>query len=193
MTATMTPTGTPTITATGTSTGTATVTPTDTLTPLASYTLTATPTASPSPTATDNPTATLTETPTSTPTPLPNVPGKVTGGGNIDSVNGKATFGFVIQYSVGDSNPSGNLTFKDHATGLALKATSFTLLYIDGKHATIIGEATVNGQPNLAFILEVSDQGEPGTDDTFKLQIPALDGYSAGGVITGGNLQVAAQ
>jgi hypothetical protein len=119
-----------------------------------------------------------------------NTPGKVTGGGNVDMPSGKITFGFVVQYSADDQSPSGNLTFKDHANGLSLKATSFTLLYINGNDAMITGYAVVNDVPNLAFTLDVTDMTEPGTGDTFTLQIPALNGYSTGGVITGGNIKV---
>jgi hypothetical protein len=120
-----------------------------------------------------------------------NTPGKVTGGGNIDSSSGKATFGFVIQYDAGAANPSGNLTFVDHDRKMNLKADSFTLLYIDGNHATITGYATVNGVPNLAFVLDVTDNDESGSNDMFKIQIPGLNEYSYGGVITGGNIKVA--
>jgi hypothetical protein len=96
----------------------------------------------------------------------------------------------VIRYDAGDVNPSGNLTFMDHSEKLSLKASSFTLLYIDGDHAMITGFATVNGVSNVFFTLDVYDYGEPGTADVFMLQIPDLNGYSAGGVITGGNIQV---
>jgi len=103
---------------------------------------------------------------------------------------GKLTFGFVVQYEAGAANPSGNLTFMDHVNKLNLKATSFTLLYINGTHAKITGYATVNGTSNIPFTLDVYDYGEPGSSDIFMLQIPALNGYSMGGVITGGNIQV---
>jgi hypothetical protein len=141
---------------------------------------------------TNTPTNTPTHTPTSTPTPtpLPNTPGKVTGGGNVDMSSGKVTFGFVVQYSDGELTPSGNLTFKDHGANISLKATSFTMLNISGSHAEITGYATVNGESNVAFTLNLEDLGEPGSSDAFMIQIPALNGYSAGGTITGGNIQI---
>ena len=203
-TATNTPTYTPTNTATSTPTftqtpsytptNTATSTPTFTLTPSYTPTNTATdaPTFTPTSTFTYTPTHTPTPTPTNTPTPtpLPNTPGKVNGGGNMDISSGKVTFGFVVQYSDGEPTPSGNLTFKDHGANISLKATSFTLLYIAENQAIVRGYATVNDQSNLEFELIVSDFGEPGSNDTFMIQIPALNGYSAGGVLTGGNIQI---
>src|SRR5207244_11788351 len=67
-------------------------------------------------------------------------PGKVTGGGYIEpdgtmspaelliqtgtnaSVGGKATFGFVVQFTAGAANPTGNLTYNDHGANVTIKA-----------------------------------------------------------------------
>jgi len=121
---------------------------------------------------------------------IQNTPGSVTGGGNIELPQKKGTFGLVIRYAAGNENPVGNLTFMDHGSKLTLKASSFTLLYIDDQHALIIGFATVNGIRNTPFILEVYDYGSPGSTDVFMIQIPTLNGYSVGGVIAGGNIQI---
>jgi hypothetical protein len=119
-----------------------------------------------------------------------NTPGKVTGGGNIDLSSGKATFGFVVQYDANATSPSGNLTFMDHSAKLSLKASSFTLLYINDNHARIIGYATVNGVSNISFTLDVYDYGKPGKADIFTIQIPEMNGYLIGGVVSGGNIRV---
>jgi hypothetical protein len=124
---------------------------------------------------------------------LTNTPGKVTGGGNLNMSDGKATFGFVVQYYNGKLTPSGNLTFKDHNANISLKATSFTLLHIRGNQAIVRGYATVNNQSSLEFELIVDDLGEKGSTDTFKIQIPALNGYSAGGPMSGGNIQISSK
>jgi len=121
---------------------------------------------------------------------ITNTPGKVTGGGNINLTSGKATFGFVIQYAAGAASPSGNLTFKDHTEKLDLKASSFTLLYINDNHARITGYATVNGVSNISFTMDVFDYGEPGTADIFMIQIPDMNHYSIGGTVSGGNIKV---
>ena len=203
-TPTFTPTHTATNTPTFTPTNTLTETPTDTLTYTPTNTLTNTPTFTPTNTATDTPTYTPTDTPTNTPTntpthtptytptptPIFSTPGKVTGGGNVDMPSGNITFGFVVQYSNGALTPTGNLTFKDHGANISLKATSFKLLYVSGNHALITGYATVNGEVNMEFILNVEDFGEHGSSDTFLIQIPALNGYSTGGILSGGNIQI---
>jgi hypothetical protein len=124
--------------------------------------------------------------------PVPtNTSCKVTGGGNIDLANGgKITFGFVVQYDAGAESPSGNLTFMDHTTQLNLKGFSFALLCVTNTHARITGYATVDGSSTLSFILDLYDYGEPGSADVFRIQIPEMNNYSAGGTLTGGNIQI---
>lgn len=102
---------------------------------------------------------------------------------------GRAAFGFEVKYSRG-ANPFGHLTFKDRGANVSLKATSFTLLNISGKHVVITGYATVNGQANVAFILNVYDFGRHGSSDKFMIQIPSLNGYSAAGFLKEGNIQI---
>jgi len=207
-TSTSTATGTPTYTSTFTATNTLVYTPTYTLTYTPTFTATNTPSFTPTNTAvyTSTPTATATltftstntstntatYTPTNTPTATPrsSTPGKVTGGGNIDLSMGKVTFGFVIQYKAGDTGPTGNLTFIDHSVKLRLKASSFTLLNINGNHALIVGYATVNGVPDVLFTLDVYDNGTPGASDIFLMQIPDLNDYSFEGTVSGGNINL---
>ncbi|HKJ40255.1 MAG TPA: post-COAP-1 domain-containing protein [Anaerolineales bacterium] len=203
-TATNTPSNTPTYTSTSTATSTLTYTstayntPTNTVTSTLTFTSTTsnTPTKTATSTPADTATSTLTftptasNTPTNTPTPLPNTPGKVTGGGNIDLTDGKLTFGFVVQHDEGDENPSGNLTFKDHSAKLSMKATSFTLLSINGNHARITGYATVNGVTNISFTVDIYQQDEPGKEDILMIQIPDTNDYSTGGTISGGNIKI---
>src|SRR5574341_1118852 len=193
---TLTPTATHTPTPTPTnkpiSTATDTSTPTDTPTPTATATSTPTPTSfdTPTPTETFTPTPAFTPTPTSTSAPMANTPGKVTGGGTIGSKKGgaKATFGFTVNYSEGDSAPKGNLTYQDHETDLRLSAASFDLLVIEGTHARFTGTAIVNDRQEVRFEVEIDDLSQLASSDTFTIKIPAMDGYTAGGVLTGGNL-----
>jgi hypothetical protein len=71
-----------------------------------------------------------------------------------------------------------------------LKATSFEQLVINGSHAKFSGLATVNGQKNVWFEVTVFDSHKRGSTDKFMIKIPALDDYSAGGTLTGGNITV---
>jgi hypothetical protein len=180
-----TPTDTPIDTPTSTPTDTATATPTDT--PTSTPTDTATVTATETPTDTPTATATPTDTPTSTPTPITSTPGKVTGGGTFDSNQIKATFGFEIQYREGDVAPRGNLTYQDHTSSLHLKDVSFDLLVIQGNHAWFTGTGMLDDGQLVAFTVDVSDFGQSGM---FNISIPALDGYTAGGSLDGGNVTV---
>jgi hypothetical protein len=211
-TATRTPTDTPTNTLTYTSTNTATFTPTltDTATdtptstpthtptvtatfsqtPTEALTPTSTATATDTLTATQTPTDTATNTPTST--PIVSTPGKVTGGGTISFNQDpfKATFGFTINYDEGDSAPRGNLTYQDHTADFRLKADSFDLLVIDGNHAWFSGTGTINDGQTVSFTVEVNALSKLGLSDTFSISIPALDGYTAGGDMSGGNITI---
>lgn len=197
-TATDTPTVTPTYTATDTPTFTPTFTPTDTSTYTPTNTLTETPTATntatDTPTATQTPTNTPTFTPTSTPTPTPifSTPGKVTGGGNIGSDQGKdkITFGFNISYNAGDAEPKGNLTYQDHGADIRLKVTSFDLLVIQGNHVWFTGVGVLNDGQLVTFRVEIDALSRLGQPDTFKIFIPALNSYAAGGALTGGNITI---
>lgn len=211
---TLTPTDTPTETATEIPTDTATDpatgtevlpdTPTDTLTPslMPSQTETPSETATLVPTETstmlpsETPTATETqfvdiptETPTDAPvpTPLSNTPGKVTGGGTIDvdQQGGKATFGFVVDYKPGDPAPNGNLTYQDHTTNMRLKATSFDMLVIEGNHAWFSGTGTTDDGQTISFTVAVDV-----SNNMFYLSIPALNGYTAVNVMSGGNITI---
>jgi hypothetical protein len=78
----------------------------------------------------------------------------------------------------------------DHTTQLSLKGFSFTLACIDGSHAKITGYATVDGSSAVSFILDLYDNAEPGSSDVFRIQIPEMNGYTVGGTIYGGNIQI---
>src|SRR5205823_6324150 len=58
--------------------------------------------------------------------------------------------------------------------------------------ASTPGRATVNGMAGIGFLVEVQDLGDAGSagamPDTFNIVLD--DGYSAGGVLVNGNLQV---
>jgi fibro-slime domain-containing protein len=108
-------------------------------------------------------------------------PGKVTGGGWI--TDAKNSFGFNARY--GDAE-SGHLTYHDKVAGLKLASTAITLVQTTGTHAVLAGTGVVNGVV-VTWRVEVDDNGEPGRSDTFRISWP---GYSAGGVLNGGNVQI---
>ena len=70
----------------------------------------------------------------------------------------------------------------------AREVVDVTSLTRSGTHATIFGTATINGT-TTAFRIDVDDHGEPGAGrDTFR--IVTSSGYSPGGILKGGNIQV---
>lgn len=117
----------------------------------------------------------------------PSTPGaKVTGGGWIEASGGKGTFGLTAQVKNG---PSGNLTYQDHPQDRMVKSTAITSVMVSGNCATILGRARVNGSGDFGFQVRVCDIDEPGKDaDTFSITMS--DGYTAGGTLQGGNIQI---
>jgi hypothetical protein len=111
---------------------------------------------------------------------------KVTGGGWIDVPGGKGTFGLTAQ--VNATTPTGNLTYQDHVQNRTVKSTMITAVIVSDNCARILGTATVNGAGALVFEVIVCDNGEPGKDDTFEINMS--DGYSASGTLRGGNVQI---
>ncbi len=113
-----------------------------------------------------------------------NIPGKVSGGGFLAA--GDSSFAFTSKFVAGMAAPTGNVNYHDKSAGIHLKSTAITSSIITGTHATIRGTATVNGV-EVEFRIETDDLGEPGRSDTFSIE---WAGYSRGGVISGGNIQI---
>ena len=119
-------------------------------------------------------------------------PGKVTGGGNIGSDQGKdkITFSLNISYQKDDTQPQGNLTYQDHKADVRLKAKAFQHMIINGNHIGITGTGILNDGQLVWFTLEMDASGKLGQAGTFYIHIPALNGYEAGGALTGGYITI---
>jgi hypothetical protein len=114
--------------------------------------------------------------------------GHITGGGQVLDASGSDydAFGFTAQSD--NSGIKGECTMVDPAASVKIKCLDVTTVSKSGTHATLFGDATVNGTPTT-YRIDVDDLGEPGTgNDTFKLQ--TASGYTAGGVIQSGNIQI---
>ena len=130
--------------------------------------------------------------------PPPNSPGQATGGGQVSTeqaemsisrgigAGGRANFAFDAEYSGGVV--SGDLTYVDHGQKKNVESTSVTSFTRTGSKASFGGVARVDGRSGVSFTVEVEDFGEPGSADTFKIVLG--DGYTAGGVLLKGNIQV---
>ncbi|MDP1825241.1 MAG: ice-binding family protein [Archangium sp.] len=112
----------------------------------------------------------------------------VTGGGFIKDNGPKKTF--AISGGIKRSAFWGHFTFQDHAAnGLKVQSQSITgYVALDATTRRISGTAKVNGQPGFGFEVIVSDNGEPGRNDTFSMVLS--NGSTASGLLTGGNIQL---
>lgn len=114
----------------------------------------------------------------------------ITGGGWIEqngSKNNKATFG--VSGGIKQNEFWGQLSFDDHANSIKVKSTAVTGYVVLGPVTRKIeGTATINGTGSYSYTVIVSDNGEPGRQDTFSLELST--GYQISGTLSGGNIQL---
>jgi len=112
----------------------------------------------------------------------------VTGGGWIRTPSGdRGTF--AIAGGIKNRGLWGHLSYHDHGTGMKVKGTGVTAYEVTGLTTRHIeGTAEVNGQPGYTYKVDVSDNGEPGRNDSFSLTLS--NGYTAAGNLVGGNIQL---
>lgn len=114
--------------------------------------------------------------------PLPSG-GHVTGGGKVGT---DVTFGVTAKSD--SSGTKGECTVIDRATNTIIKCVDATTVIQSATHATIFGTALVNGTLT-SYRIDVDDLAEPGQGaDTFVIH--TTSGYSAGGTLTQGNIQL---
>jgi hypothetical protein len=82
---------------------------------------------------------------------------------------------------------TGGLSYSDSALGIFLASTRVTTLTINGNSAHIVGTGK-NNRKNVNFTVDVTDNGYPGNNDFFSIQLS--NGYSASGNLTTGDLSV---
>ena len=112
---------------------------------------------------------------------------KATGGGWIAASGKKAHFGFEAERT-GSSAATGHLTYEDKAASLKVLSESITSLTVSGNRATFTGTCSVDKVPGFTFTVEVVDNGESGSSDTFRIRLS--NGYERSGTLGGGNIQV---
>jgi hypothetical protein len=116
----------------------------------------------------------------------PNTATSTTGGGWIAVPGGKATFGFAANVSGGTQ--SGHLEYNDHAFPLTVHSTAIFSITTTGCTTTMTGSADVSPGPTPQnYQIDVTDGGEPGTQDSFRITVGA---YMQSGFLGGGNIQV---
>jgi hypothetical protein len=116
----------------------------------------------------------------------------VTGGGWITTQSGaRANFG--VAGGIKQSGFWGHLTYIDHGpNGFKVKGTGVTGYEVTGSLSRrITGTAEVDGVGGFTYTVDVIDNGEPGREDTFTIELS--NGYSASGTLAGGNIQLHAK
>jgi hypothetical protein len=122
----------------------------------------------------------------------------VTGGGWIlapppptapSQTDNKGTFG--VGGGCKNGQLWGHLEYHDHGTGLNVHGTQVTnYVIVSTNDREIEGFARVNGVDNVHYIVDVTDNGEPGTTDTFTIHLDTAPAYDATGPLQGGNIQI---
>ena len=82
----------------------------------------------------------------------------------------------------------GSFSYSDPASNLSFAATKITSLSINGNNARFTGTAKLSKKSTVSFTVNVTDNGTPGTFDTFSIQLS--NGYSAGGTLTSGDVEI---
>ena len=114
--------------------------------------------------------------------------GQVTGGGQIYNATqtDKIAFGFTAKSDAGGIK--GECSVVDPSTKTKVRCTDVTDLVETATHATLFGDATVNGTVTT-YRMDVDDNAEPGAGkDTFKIH--TASGYTSAGILTNGNIRI---
>jgi hypothetical protein len=82
---------------------------------------------------------------------------------------------------------TGGLSYSDSASGIFFASTRVTTLTFNGNSPHIVG-TDQNNRKNVNFTVDVTDNGYPGNNDFFSIQLS--NGYSASGNLTTGELSV---
>lgn len=115
----------------------------------------------------------------------PEESGFVTGGGTVGHDEGAATF---ATFGFNARPGKGHINVVDHELGTHVQGDTVTAFQIDGDCATFSGAAMVDHVGGYTYEATVCDNGEPGVNDTFS--ISTSSGYSNGGILSGGNIQL---
>ena len=118
-------------------------------------------------------------------TPPPPNPCKVTGGGAImASLTSEGRFGLTV------NGTKGKVDYRDDSMfGANFRSTRILQTTCTSSSARIEGQGVNNGHA-VDFLVNVVDNGEAGTTDTFSIAIADSPPYSASGTLVRGNIQV---
>ncbi len=124
--------------------------------------------------------------------------GFITGGGTLSHDGTRANVSFEVRY-LPNGRPQGTLLYVEHRPGSDVVVRSSdiaAMAIVAGKISYVEGSATVNGSGKYSFLMTVIDNGEPGKNDQFGLQVKDSKGTVIASLtfapttLTGGNLVV---
>jgi hypothetical protein len=89
----------------------------------------------------------------------------------------------------GRTHTTGSFSYRDPAVPLTFTSNKISNIQIAGNHVsfTCIGKSAIKPWHHVMFVVDVTDNGDPGTLDTFS--VTEGNSYSAGGQLTSGNIQ----
>jgi len=119
---------------------------------------------------------------------------KISDGGWIIALNGdQGTFGGNAKVSLSGVS-SGQQEYQDHGPLQALTVHTIDVQAVvcsdDRTRASIFGNATVDGAGSYEYEIDLQDNGEPGTDDKYRIFIPGVAYESGLQTLRGGNVQI---
>ncbi len=114
----------------------------------------------------------------------------VTGGGFITGTPSGAKANFGVAGGIKNGAFWGHLEYNDHGpSGPKVHGTGVTAyMVVNPTTRHIEGTAEINGQSGFTYKVDVADNGEPGTNDTFAIALS--NGYTASGNLGGGNIKL---
>jgi hypothetical protein len=115
---------------------------------------------------------------------------RVNNGGWFIANNGdRVSFGGMAQ-SDGAGSASGNEEYQDHGSvqRFNLHGDPLAIFCQSDTTVTIFGMATIDGAGSHVFRIDVTDNGEPGSDDHYRMRVDAYD--SGDHTLLGGNVQI---
>jgi hypothetical protein len=111
-----------------------------------------------------------------------------TGGGWILGTPSGSRASFGVAGGMNAAGTWGHLEFVDQGSGSKVHGTGVTsYVVVNSTSRHIDGTCDIDGQPST-YSLDLTDNGEPGTSDTFNLVLS--NGYQAAGTLSGGNVQL---
>lgn len=112
----------------------------------------------------------------------------ISGGGFIGHDASERHFALQVQGDAGGPW-SGSLTFMDKSRHLLFRATAISAVKVEGQRVTFSGSGRLQDGTTTTFTVVAEDRGNPGAgNDTFGITLGT--GYSASGVLSGGNIKL---